>query len=178
MATAEAASPEGNPPIADGVERRLPPSALAWRRTLGWIHCAVVSLPLLAATAGAAAAWSGSRAALALLVAAAALLWATLAWSAQVWPRLEHRHATYRVDAIGIELRRGVVWRRTINVGRSRVQHTDVSQGPLERRFGLATLHIYTAGTDHAKVDLPGLERATALRIRDHLLPGELDDAV
>ena len=61
---------------------------------------------------------------------------------------------------------------------RSRVQHTDVSQGPLERGYGLGTLVIYTAGTDHAKVDLHGLDHATALAIRDHLLPREGGDAV
>ena len=64
------------------------------------------------------------------------------------------------------------------NVPRSRVQHTDVAQGPLERRYGLGTLVIYTAGTEHAKVALPGLAYADALRIRDQLLPREGADAV
>jgi hypothetical protein len=58
------------------------------------------------------------------------------------------------------------------------VQHTDVAQGPLERGHGLGTLAIYTAGTAYARVGLRGLDHATALRIRDHLLPGEGDDAV
>jgi membrane protein YdbS with pleckstrin-like domain len=71
-----------------------------------------------------------------------------------------------------------VVWRRIINVPRSRVQHIDVSQGPLQRTYALGTLVIYTAGTDHAKVELRGLSHARALRIRDHLLPSGGDDAV
>lgn len=178
MVIPEAASPEGMAPIADGVERRLDPRALSWRRTLGWTRFAGVTIPLLAATLGLSFGLSGSAVALPVVLGLAALLVAALAWSAHMWPRLEHRHASYLVAPIGIEIRRGVLWRRTINIGRSRVQHTDVSQGPLERRFGLATLRIYTAGTDHAKVDLPGLEHAVALRIRDHLLPGEADDAV
>jgi hypothetical protein len=101
-----------------------------------------------------------------------------LAWSAQRWPAIEHRHAFYKVDERGIEIRRGVWWRKETHVPRSRVQHTDVSQGPLERGHGLATLVIYTAGTDYAKVELSGLDHATALRIRDHLLVGEGTDAV
>jgi membrane protein YdbS with pleckstrin-like domain len=52
------------------------------------------------------------------------------------------------------------------------VQHIDVAQGPLERRYGLATLSIYTAGTEYARVDLPGLTYARAVDIRDRLLPG------
>ena len=68
-------------------------------------------------------------------------------------------------------------WRTVVTVPRSRVQHTDVSQGPLERRFGLGTLVVYTAGTDHARVSLGGLAHAHALRIREQLLPRG-DDAV
>ena len=81
-----------------------------------------------------------------------------------------------QVDAQGIEIRRGVFWRTIISIPRSRVQHTDVSQGPLERTHELGTLVVYTAGTDHARVDLSGLAHARALRIREHLLPkGEAD---
>jgi membrane protein YdbS with pleckstrin-like domain len=89
-----------------------------------------------------------------------------------------YRHASYRVDELGIEIRRGVFWRTVVNVPRSRVQHTDVSQGPLERRYGLGTLAIYTAGTDHARVGLAGLEHGRALAIRSHLLPAGGGDAV
>jgi membrane protein YdbS with pleckstrin-like domain len=110
------------------------------------------------------------------------LVWAAvnglLAWHLQRWPAIAHRHTAYRVDQQGIEIRRGVIWRKIINVPRSRVQHTDVSQGPLERRYGLGTLVIYTAGTDHARVALSGLEHNIALGIREHLLPGEGGDAI
>ncbi len=103
---------------------------------------------------------------------------AGLAWLAHQWPVVVHRHARYRVDTEGIEIKQGVVWRRVINVPRSRVQHIDVSQGPIERRYGLGTLVIYTAGTDHAKVELSGLEHGRALAIRAYLLPSGAGDAV
>ncbi len=61
---------------------------------------------------------------------------------------------------------------------RSRVQHTDVSQGPLERRFDLATLVLHTAGTQHAAVSLGGLSHKAALAIRDYLIEGGAGDAV
>lgn len=100
------------------------------------------------------------------------------AWILHRWPAVQYRHAAYRVDDQGIEIKAGVYWRRVITVPRSRVQHTDVAQGPLERRHGLGRLVIYTAGTEHSRVELPGLEHATALALRDHLLPREADDAV
>ena len=172
--------PDPEPPapsIADGVERRLDPRVVTLNRIASWIFTASVSL--------------GSLVALAVVFLAAddlpgwaralfALAWValTLALSAvsHRWPAVEHRHASYRVDERGIEIRRGVYWRQVIHVPRSRVQHTDVSQGPIERTFGLGTLVIYTAGTDHARVDLPGLEHATALQIRDYLLPDHSDE--
>ena len=101
-----------------------------------------------------------------------------LAWFSHRWPAIDYAHASYRVDALGIEIRRGVFWRTVTNVPLSRVQHTDVSQGPLERHHGLGTLIIYTAGTDEASVELPGLAHERALELRDRLLPRATDDAV
>lgn len=106
------------------------------------------------------------------------VLTALLIWWAQAWPAKSYRRTSYRVDPAGIEIRRGVVWRRVINVPRSRVQHTDVSQGPLERGSDLGTLVMFTAGTQFARVQLSGLQYNDALRIRDHLLPAGTDDAV
>jgi membrane protein YdbS with pleckstrin-like domain len=103
---------------------------------------------------------------------------AFLTWVMQIWPPIDYRHTSYRVDATGLEIRSGVYFRHTINVPRSRIQHTDVSQGPVERQYGLGTLAIHTAGTEHARVELAGLPHATALTIRDHLLPRDLVDAV
>jgi membrane protein YdbS with pleckstrin-like domain len=101
-----------------------------------------------------------------------------LGWHAERWPALAYRHTRYRVDLDGIEIRRGVYWRSVTQVPRSRVQHTDVSQGPLERRYGLGTLVLYTAGTDHARVILPGLAHEDATALRDRLKPVDGGDAV
>ena len=100
---------------------------------------------------------------------------AVLLWR---WPELQHRYTSYRVDSAGIEICSGALWRKVVNVPRSRVQHTDVSQGPLERHFKLSTLHVFTAGTEHSEVVLRGLARETAIEIRDYLLAGGGDDAV
>jgi membrane protein YdbS with pleckstrin-like domain len=173
-------------PIADGADRQLDARMIPLQQTVGLILAACVaagsfmtlSIVWLANNLG----WSA--------LGAFAALWAlaggALAWLTYRWPAIAYRHASYRVDAQGIEIRRGVYWRTIINVPRSRVQHTDVSQGPLERTYGLGTLVIYTAGTDHARIDLAGLDHATAFQIREHLLvpsrvdgiPSEDSDAV
>ncbi len=176
--TEEQSSALPAPSIADGVERSLDPRSVRLARIVGWIFTASVAIPslitlLLVAFLVGLPGWADALAALAWLAVTG-----VLAWSGHHWPEVEHRHISYRVDGQGMEIRRGVFWRRVINVPRSRVQHTDVSQGPLERSQGLGTLVIYTAGTEHARAELGGLDHGTALLIRDHLLPRESDDAV
>lgn len=165
------------PSVADGIERSLDPRAVSLDQMIGWVTTGAIALGLLTAQVilFLAEAPVGLRTFLALLWLAGTV---ALGWRAQRWPQIEHRHASYKVDPQGIEIRKGVVWRRVINVPRSRVQHIDVSQGPLERRYGLATLIIYTAGTEHAKVQLAGLEHGRALNIRELLMPSGAGDAV
>lgn len=156
----------------------LDPAYIRAERLAGWIAFAMV-MPICGIIAGLAFAMTGiprwvdiSLAALAVLIAP------LLVWSATAWPALAYRHAAYRLDEAGIEIRSGVLIRRVTTVPKSRVQHTDVSQGPIERRFGLGTLVIYTAGTEYARVTLPGLQHGGAMHIRDALLPRTTDDAV
>jgi membrane protein YdbS with pleckstrin-like domain len=165
--------------VADGEYHALDPRSIQVQRIAGWISTAIVGAASLAGVSIALLATDDMpawlRGLLPFLWLAGTIL---LAAHAHRWPVLDYRHTSYRVDGLGIEIRRGVYWRVVIHVPRSRVQHTDVSQGPVERRYGLGTLVIYTAGTDHAKVDLAGLEHVVALRLRDHLLPSGDTDAV
>ena len=94
------------------------------------------------------------------------------------WPALSYRFLRYRVDETGVTIRRGVLWRKVISIPTSRVQHTDVEQGPLQRHYGIATLTVHTAGTAGASIPLSGLEHGVAKRLRDHLLPEHERDAV
>lgn len=162
-----------------GETRTLDPRSIHVERIVGWILTAVVATVSLIAVGSTVLAADRMPGWLRLLLP---LLWLCgvilLALHAHRWPVREYRHTSYRVGADGIEIRRGVFWRVVINVPRSRVQHTDVSQGPLERRYGLGTLVIYTAGTDHARVNLSGLEHGVALALREQLLPAGDADAV
>jgi len=162
--------------VADGVERRLDPRQVSYQQRVGWIVAAFVSgLSFIAAFGF----WASMGFSLVGLAAAGGVWLAfsgLLAWRAHAWPAIAYGHTSYKVDAQGLEIRRGVFWRTITSIPRSRVQHTDVSQGPLERTHELGTLVVYTAGTDHARVNLSGLAHARALRIREHLLPkGEAD---
>lgn len=72
----------------------------------------------------------------------------------------------YQLSEVGLKIHKGVFWRQQSIVPRNRVQHIDITTGPLERRYDLAKLVVHTAGTRNATVTLPGLlhEHATDLR--------------
>jgi uncharacterized protein len=163
--------------IADGIERQLDPRWIPVQRIL-----AVIPTVMIAGVSFvfAMSLWAASGILLLglLLLPVWATLMAALAWRLQRWPAISYRFSSYRVDQAGIEIRHGVYWRTITNLPRSRVQHTDVSQGPLERRYGLGTLVVYTAGTAHSKVTVSGLDFDVARRIRAHLLPDDHSDAV
>jgi membrane protein YdbS with pleckstrin-like domain len=90
-----------------------------------------------------------------------------------------HRRSGWKLDAGGFATRRGGLWRTETLVPVSRVQHLDLERGPLERKLGLATLVVHTAGTRMAAVKLPLLALDDAEALRAHLARQvETDDAL
>ncbi len=71
-------------------------------------------------------------------------------------------------------LRRGVLFARLSVVPYGRMQFIDVTAGPLERSFGLASVKLHTAAAA-TDARIPGLEREEAARLRDRL--AELGEA-
>jgi membrane protein YdbS with pleckstrin-like domain len=71
-------------------------------------------------------------------------------------------------------VRRGVMFARLSVVPYGRMQFIDVTAGPLERSFGLATVRLHTAAAA-TDARIPGLEREEAARLRDRL--AELGEA-
>lgn len=93
-----------------------------------------------------------------------------LFWMAIVWPVWEFRRTAWRLSETGLEIHRGVYWRHQISVPFARVQHADVSQGPLQRQFELGKLTVHTAGTQNAAVELDGIAHNLAIKLRDEIV--------
>lgn len=97
---------------------------------------------------------------------------------AWIWPALAYRRLLYRVSETRLQIRRGYLWRNVHDIPRSRIQHIDIGQGPIERSFDLSHVVVYTAGTTSASVKLDGLRASVATSLRDVLLVERGDDAV
>jgi membrane protein YdbS with pleckstrin-like domain len=143
--------------------QHVDPAAIAvWR----WQHMITVAFLLAPIGVMSASAPRGGAALGAILaIAAAAAAW----W----WPRARYNHLTYDVDEQGLTIRGGVWWRDQSSLPRARIQHSDVSQGPLQRRYGIATLTFYTAGSRYTRISLDGLRHEEAIALRDALLSRE-----
>jgi uncharacterized protein len=84
-------------------------------------------------------------------------------------PRARYRHWRYQVAEDALELRHGVLRRVHSAIPYFRVQHIDVTQGPVERMVGLSRLVVHTAsaGTD---ATIPGIAAGDAEGLRRLIL--------
>ncbi len=60
----------------------------------------------------------------------------------------------------------GLFWRKTVIVAYNRVQHVEVSSGPLQRKFDLASVKLFTAGGTSVDLKIDGLSSGRAEQIR------------
>ena len=92
---------------------------------------------------------------------------ALLAWFVIRMPLRRYAARGYSIDADRLRVVRGLLWRKDTVVPFGRVQHIDVTRSPVERKYGLATLVVHTAGTHNASVSLPGLGADDAVAMRE-----------
>jgi uncharacterized protein len=124
-----------------------------------------VGVPALALGVGLAVVGALTGSAVAYGLAAAALLLGAISW-----PFVGRRFRSwgYAEREEDLLVRRGVMFARLSVVPYGRMQFIDVTAGPLERAFGLATVRLHTAAAA-TDARLPGLERKEAARLRDRL---------
>jgi membrane protein YdbS with pleckstrin-like domain len=167
---------QANAPVPS-VEHQVDPRTVRIARIIGIAVILVISMvPLVGVTIGRIMGGVPVLVYLALLGVWLVLVGSALSL-AYLWPAARHKHLRYLVDEGGLRIRCGVIWRKVIWIPISRVQHTDFSQGPVQRKYGLATLTVHTAGTSGASISLAGLEHGIAVKLCDHLRPDRVTDA-
>jgi membrane protein YdbS with pleckstrin-like domain len=88
-------------------------------------------------------------------------------WLIGIAPSRRFSRWRYALGGDLLRIVHGYLFRQDTVVPLGRVQHIDVHQGPLMRRWDLATLTVHTAGNHGASVSLPGLRHADALALRE-----------
>lgn len=135
-------------------------------RLLGWaagtlLALAVSSLPLFLL----AGMLPGFPPVPAWLLPAAVL--AVALWRGLLIPR-QVRAIGYAERDEDLLIRSGIFFQRVMVVPYGRMQYVDVSVGPVERAFGLASVKLHTA-SPATNAAIPGLPAAEAARLREQL---------
>ncbi|MEU3736971.1 PH domain-containing protein [Streptomyces sp. NPDC032198] len=86
------------------------------------------------------------------------------------WPMLGRNWRSWRYAerADDLLISRGVLWREETIVPYGRMQLVEVTSGPVERHFGLASVQLHTAAAA-TDARIPGLIPEEAERLRDRL---------
>jgi uncharacterized protein len=84
-------------------------------------------------------------------------------------PPRKYRYWGYDMGADRLRIVRGYLFHSDTVVPFGRIQHIDVSQGPIQRPNGLATLTVHTAGNHNSSVSLPGLTHQDAIAMREDI---------
>ena len=66
--------------------------------------------------------------------------------------------------------KQGLWWKKQTALSFSRIQHIDISHGPLERKYAMATIKFFTAGGATSDLKIPGLPSAQAELLRTEIL--------
>ncbi|KJQ53401.1 PH domain-containing protein [Microbacterium sp. SA39] len=85
-----------------------------------------------------------------------------------ILPR-QARAIGYMLRADDIVFRKGILWQRMIAVPYGRMQLVDITQGPLDRAFGISQLKMVTAAATTG-VQIPGLTQSASEALRDTLI--------
>ncbi|TSB46971.1 PH domain-containing protein [Alkalicoccobacillus porphyridii] len=80
-----------------------------------------------------------------------------------IWPPIQWRRFRYQVHEQEIDIQQGVLIVRRTLVPMTRIQHVETEQGPILRRYKMASVEIQTAATTHRIPVLP-IEEADQLR--------------
>ena len=83
-----------------------------------------------------------------------------------VAPTLRWQRWRYEIREDEVDLQRGILWIARTLVPLARIQHVDTRSGPLQRRFGLATVVFYTAAGAN---QIPELYAPVAATVRDRI---------
>ncbi len=101
------------------------------------------------------------------------ILWALVVSFAVVffiWPSIAVPRQGYTVRDKDVVYKKGVVWRSVTAIPYNRIQHVETSSTPLDRKFGIAALQIFTAGGSGSDLKIHGLGADNAERLRVYIL--------
>lgn len=95
-----------------------------------------------------------------------ALVFITSILSILIHPSIEIKQWRYSITEERIDLIQGIYWTSHVVVPVKKIQYLKITQGLIQKRFGLSTIHIVTAGNE---VEIPNIEMEESEQIVENL---------
>lgn len=89
-------------------------------------------------------------------------------WGLWIIPR-QVRAIGYAMEPADFLVRKGIMFRKLVAVPYGRIQYVDVKEGPVSRKFGIASVQLHTASAQ-TDASLDGLPAPEAAHLRDVLV--------
>ncbi len=83
----------------------------------------------------------------------------------------------YALREQDLSYRSGLFVTKTTTQPMNRIQHVEVKQGPIDRKYDLAKLYAYSAGGQHYTFSIPGLTHEFAVKLRALILEHRSEQA-
>lgn len=80
---------------------------------------------------------------------------------------MSFKNSGYALRQKDLFYRKGWLVQKTRIVPLNRIQHVSIQSGPIERYFGLASVSVFTAGSDGADFTIAGITNETASKIKE-----------
>jgi len=97
---------------------------------------------------------------------AAAILGLLLTWLSHARDQVK----SYTLRELDLHYTSGLFFRKVVSQPITRIQHIELKRGPIERKAGLATLQVFSAGGAMHTFEIPGLPIDTAQQLRQFIL--------
>ncbi|MGB2740079.1 MAG: PH domain-containing protein [Cognaticolwellia sp.] len=77
---------------------------------------------------------------------------------------------SYALREYDLSFQSGWIFRKKVTQPITRIQHIELKRGPIERKIGLATLQVFSAGGALHTFEIPGLDLSKAQKLRQYIL--------
>ena len=77
---------------------------------------------------------------------------------------------SYALRELDLHYSSGLFFRKVVSQPITRIQHIELKRGPIERKVGLATLQVFSAGGEMHTFQIPGLPVDIAQQLRQFIL--------
>jgi hypothetical protein len=73
-------------------------------------------------------------------------VWCATFIAVAFWIPKAYQAVEYFIENDSLKMQAGVVWKKNITIPYSKITNIDITSGPMQRKFGVATIHVQTAG--------------------------------